>query len=422
MRSFVAILAAGAVTALAAADSVVLDPALRSPQLSPYDVFGGDAVLATPALCAVGVRGADTAAPNAGAVDTFDLKDGAWTFLERLQPIGLSAGDQFGEALAADASWLAVSATRHDASGADAGAVWVYRREGPFWRDPQKLSPGMGSDGLRFGAALALADGLLAVGAPGAAPAGAVYLYRVLDGAWQFEQTIVNPTPAEGDRFGDSVTVDATRLVVGDPFDDAGSVDRGAAYAYDNTGRNWQLSATLLPQATVERQYFGNSLSMRATRLAVGAYGADSVTGVEGSGLVEVYDFVGGSWSRSGELRPSSPVPGGHFGWDVALEAEMVVVGEPGYSGISDGSGRFGRARVFTRQVNGQWSSLTDIEAREPAPQDVFGAAVALSGGRLAVTAPGRAGQSGALLVLNIQRDCDQDFLSDVLQIGRAHV
>jgi hypothetical protein len=419
MRSALAILsAAAAVGSVACADSIVLEPALHSPLLAPFDVFGGDVVLATPALCAVGVRGADGTALNMGAVDTFDLKDGAWTFLERLQPAGLSAGDQFGESLAADGSWLAVSATRHDASGADAGAVWVYQREGPYWRNPQKLLPGMGSDGMRFGESLALAEGVLAIGAPGAAPAGAVLLYRVVDGVWQLDETVVNPTPADGDRFGDAVAVDATRLLVGDPFDDAGATDRGAVHFYTQVGKNWQFGATLLPMSASERQYFGHSLSMRATRLAVGGYGADAANGTQSSGLVEIYDFVGAAWSRSGELRPATAVAGGNFGWDVALEAEMVVVGEPGYSGSAGGSDRLGRAHVFTRQVSGQWTPVTAIEASAAMAQDVFGAGVAIASGRLVVSAPGRIGQSGALLTTNVLRDCDQNLVADLLEIA----
>lgn len=421
MRSALAILsAAAAVGSVACADSIVLEPALHSPLLAPFDVFGGDVVLATPALCAVGVRGADGTALNMGAVDTFDLKDGAWTFLERLQPAGLLAGDQFGESLAADGSWLAVSATRHDASGADAGAVWVYQREGPYWRNPQKLLPGMGSDGMRFGESLALAEGVLAIGAPGAAPAGAVLLYRVVDGVWQLDDTVVNPTPADGDRFGDAVAVDATRLLVGDPFDDAGATDRGAVHFYTQVGKNWQFGATLLPMSASDRQYFGHSLSMRGTRLAVGSYGADALNGTQSSGLVEIHDFVGAAWSRSGELRPATAVTGGNFGWDVALEAEMVVVGEPGYSGSAGGSDRLGRAHVFTRQVSGQWTPLTAIEASAAVAQDVFGAAVAIASGRLVAAAPGRDGQRGATLFANLQRDCDQDLVLDILQIA-AH-
>jgi hypothetical protein len=421
MRSALAILsAAAAVGSVACADSIVLEPALHSPLLAPFDVFGGDVVLATPALCAVGVRGADGTALNMGAVDTFDLKDGAWTFLERLQPAGLLAGDQFGESLAADGSWLAVSATRHDASGADAGAVWVYQREGPYWRNPQKLLPGMGSDGMRFGESLALAEGVLAIGAPGAAPAGAVLLYRVVDGVWQLDDTVVNPTPADGDRFGDAVAVDATRLLVGDPFDDAGATDRGAVHFYTQVGKNWQFGATLLPMSASDRQYFGHSLSMRGTRLAVGSYGADALNGTQSSGLVEIHDFVGAAWSRSGELRPATAVTGGNFGWDVALEAEMVVVGEPGYSGSAGGSDRLGRAHVFTRQVSGQWTPLTAIEASAAVAQDVFGAAVAIASGRLVAAAPGRDRQRGATLFANLQRDCDQDLILDILQIA-AH-
>ena len=123
------ILASLVVTPVAVGDTAALPTLIRSPQASPYNVFGGDVALATPTACAVGVRGADGSASNQGAVDCFELKVDGWTFIERLQPIDLAAGDQFGESIAADANWLVVSGTRHDASGVDSGAVWVYRRE-----------------------------------------------------------------------------------------------------------------------------------------------------------------------------------------------------------------------------------------------------------------------------------------------------
>jgi hypothetical protein len=98
----------------------------------------------------------------------------------------------------------------------------------------------------------------------------------------------------------------------------------------------------------------------------------------------------------------------------------MVVVGEPGYSGSAGGSDRLGRAHVFTRQVSGQWTPVTAIEASAAMAQDVFGAAVAIASGRLVAAAPGRDRQRGATLFANLQRDCDQDLILDILQIA-AH-
>ncbi|MEY2715232.1 MAG: hypothetical protein RIT24_1575 [Planctomycetota bacterium] len=411
------ILASLVVTPVAVGDTAVLPALIRSPQASPYNVFGGDVALATPTACAVGVRGADGSASNQGAVDCFELKVDGWTFIERLQPIDLAAGDQFGESIAADANWLVVGGTRHDASGVDSGAVWVYRREAGLWRFPQRLIPGMGSDGARFGSAVAVSGGRLAVGAPLGGVAGTVSVYKLVGTDWQLEQTILNPTPAQGDRFGDSIALEGDRLLIGAPFDDEGAIDRGAVHAYSSNGRSWQLQSTLLPMSASDRQYFGRSIAIRNTRAAIGANGADALDGTSASGMVEVYDFVGTSWSRSGELRPETAVAGGHFGWDVAIEAETIVVGEPGY-GTATSPALIGRARVFARQPSSQWIPVTSILALQPAANDVFGASVAFASGRLVASAPGRLGQEGAVMSLNLGADCDQNQVSDVLQIA----
>ncbi len=396
--------------------ALTLPTSVRSPQSLPYNVLGGDVALVTASTCVAGVRGADGAASNQGAVESFELQSDGWTFIERVQPTGLAAGDQFGEVVAGNAAWLAASATRHDASGADAGAVWVYHREGALWRFPQKLVPGMGADGARFGSALAMSDDRLAIGSQSAA-GGTVTIYRLIGQSWQFEQTIANPSPGLGDRFGDALALDAERLIVGDPLDDTNTTDRGAVFVFTNTGRSWQLASTLSPLSTADRQYFGRSLALTATRLAIGANGADAADGTSASGMVEVFDLLGGNWLRAAELRPAPAVVGGHFGWDLALDDDTIVVGEPGFGSESEGA-LIGRVHVFERQLSGLWLPLARIQAVTAATNDLFGASVACEGGRMVASAPGREGQRGEVLAVDLAIDCDQDQMPDALQIA----
>lgn len=425
MRTIPTILCAAAatLTGAAGAQSLALTPSVHPPQSQPFDVFGTDVAMWSPIYCAVGVRGADTAASNAGAVDTFDLKEGIWTYRQRLMPLGLASGDQFGHAISATDEWLAAGATRHDASGSDAGAVWVYRREGLSWVSPQKLIPGMGSDGARFGMSVGLGDGRLAIGAPGTAPGGVVHLYRFVEGksngGWVLETTIANPSPAEGDRFGECVALEGARLLVADPFDDAVATDRGAVYTYVHDGGAWSPGSTLVPAVSSDRQYYGRSISLRGTRLAIGAYGADSSDGaIASSGAVEVYDLVGGNWSRSAELRPVAPSQGGNFGWEVAIEAGTLLVGEPGWQ-PSDGSGtRQGRVHLYARQPSAQWAKVADFGTVDGQTEEIFGTAIAILSGKAAITAPGRDERRGALLAANLLADCDQNEVADVLQIA----
>jgi len=415
------------VAASAHAQAPSLPPSVHSRLAAPFDAFGADLALWSSIYCAVGVRGADGAAMNTGAIDTFDLKEGLWTYRQRLAPVGLAAGDQFGHALAATPEWLAASATRHDASGTDSGAVWVYRRDGLSWTSPQKLIPGMGSDGARFGTSVALGGTAgserLVIGAPGTTPGGptggSVAMYRLVDGNWVLESTVVNPTPANGDRFGEAVAIEGTRLLVSDPFDDTIVGDRGAVYAYELVGSAWTLRATLVPAVNTDRQYYGRSIAVKGTRLAIGAYGADSGdAAISSCGAVELYDLVGDNWSRSAELRPTTPVVGGNFGWDVAIEGNVLVVGEPGYTVPGATGERHGRTSVYMREPSSQWVKVAEFVPSEAQAEELFGTSVALLGGKLAVGAPGCDGRAGALLAANIAADCDANLVLDIQQIS----
>ena len=417
MRDLAFVLASCALASLAFGDSVELPTLVHSPQSSPFNVLGGDLALTTPTVCVVGVRGADGLALNQGAVESFELRSDGWTYLQRLQPSELAAGDQFGEAVAGDAQWMVSSATRHDAAGVDAGAVWIYHREGRFWQGAQQLLPGMGSDGARFGSALALSGNWLAIGSPTASSGGVVTLYQLVGSTWQFDRTIANPSPPQGDRFGDALALTSDRLVVGDPFDDTQSIDRGAVFVYEHAGRSWTLGATLAPSSSSDRQYFGRSLALGASRLAVGANGADASSGTSASGMVEVFDLMGGVWLRSAELRPDTAVVGGHFGWDVAMESSTIVVGEPGF-GAGSAVPLVGRSHVFAQTAGGLWTLEWSLQAEFPAAQDVLGTSVAYASGRLVVAAPGRSGQAGALMSIDLNADCDGNSISDLLQVA----
>ena len=134
---------------------------------------------------------------------------GAWSQQAYVKPSNTGAGDLFGHAvaLAADGSALAVGAILEDSaalglggdpmndSGADSGAVYLFRRTGSTWLEQSYIKPPKASSFDRFGFALALSDDstVLAVSAfnessnatgingnpgGGSAPgAGAVYLY-----------------------------------------------------------------------------------------------------------------------------------------------------------------------------------------------------------------------------------------------------
>ena len=108
-----------------------------------------------------------------------------------------------------------------------------------------------------FGFALALHDNLLAVGAPrddtAALQAGAVYIYErsvATNGTpiYAMRQKIVSPFPQAEARFGESLSMTGSHLVIGAPGIDQGPArQRGRAFIYKRDGTNWTLLGHVEP-------------------------------------------------------------------------------------------------------------------------------------------------------------------------------
>ena len=72
-----------------------------------------------------------------------------------------------------------------------------------------------------------------------------------------------------------------------------------------------------------------------------------------------------------------------HFGWSVAVDVDVAVVGAPGdelYTRLP------GAAYVFTRE-NGVWTRVADLTASDGSDGDRFGVSVAVGGDTIVVSA-----------------------------------
>ena len=100
---------------------------------------------------------------------------------------------------------------------------------------------------------------------------------------------------AVDDRFGRSVAIDGTTLVVGAYFDDANATDSGSVYVYDLTKNSGDdgFETNITASDGGESDYFGVSIALNGTTLVVGAY-LDYDKGTD-SGSVYVYNGTFGS-------------------------------------------------------------------------------------------------------------------------------
>ena len=133
---------------------------------------------------------------------------------------------------AADERFMAIGFPSNNTSSASPGYVNVYRSNdsGSTWTLQSTLTSEYPTTDDKFGQSLAMYDSQLIVGAPGDR-GGAVYIYNRSGSTWQLEVVLRPDNYAAGMRFGETVAInyDQTYIVIGAPNISSGT---GSAYVY----------------------------------------------------------------------------------------------------------------------------------------------------------------------------------------------
>ena len=228
-----------------------------------------------------------------------------------------------------------------------------------------------GAQAQSFGGALAMTEQHVFVGETGnMAFPGEVYIYTLdnLEGA----PTILSVNE-ELERFGRTIVADGEILLIG--AIDANEA-RGAVYVfkYDDT---WQQVARLTASDASPGDQFGTSIAVDGDVILIGAQGRSESTGA-------VYVFSknsDGTFSETGMLPVEGINPEDGFGYVVAIEDNIAVVGSP-----SQMEG-MGAAHVFMHGSEG-WSQISKLAPDFLTERSRMGSAVMVHKGRVYVSAP----------------------------------
>ncbi len=150
--------------------------------------------------------------------------------------------------------------------------------------------------------------------------------------------------------------------------------------------------ASVLGTETEDADRFGRAVGLDGDTLVVGAAGEDSGDGNPNdnsaldAGAVYVFRRSGTTWTQEAYLKASTILAGAQFGYSVAVDGDVLVVGAPDTS-AEDGGTRLGRAYVFTR-TGFTWSEEVSVEGSQGTAGDQFGRSVAIDGGYFVVGAP----------------------------------
>ncbi len=222
-----------------------------------------------------------------------------------------------------------------------------------------------------FGGSLAMTEQHVFVGETGnMAFPGEVYIYTLdnLEGA-----PAILSVNEELERFGRTIVADGETLLIGAIDADEA---RGAVYVfkYDDT---WQQVARLTASDASPGDQFGSSIAADGDIVLIGAQGRSESTGA-------VYVFSkdpDGTYSETGMLPVEDINPGDGFGYVVAVEGNLAVVGSPSHME------NMGAAHVFMQGTEG-WSQISKLAPDFLTERSRMGGAVMVHMGRVYVSAP----------------------------------
>lgn len=356
--------------------------------------------------------------------------------LQKLIALDKDEFDQFGSSVSISKNRLIVGAWRGDSAGIVSGAAYVFRRDDnetpnnpsdDFWVEEDKLVALDATSGDLFGWSVSISGDHAVVGArfhtfPDRS--GSAYVFRhddnetpsdASDDFWVQEDRLKASDAAPGDEFGNSVSIDGDRIIVGAFEDDDAcfdnpdpNCDSGSAYVFrrsdngtptDPTDDFWVQKDKLTALDAVPGDNFGFSVSISGDRAVVGAWHDDIAGTDSGSAYVFRHDDNGTAtdpsddfWVFEDQLIALDAAARDNFGVSVSISGDRAVAG----AWLDDDVGNLsGSAYVFRRDDNGTfldpsddfWVQEDKLIASDGAAGDEFGKSVSIAGDRLAVGA-----------------------------------
>ncbi len=215
--------------------------------------------------------------------------------------------------------------------------------------------------------------------------------------------------PDAGDHFGWAVSVEGNTMVVGSPFEDSNATgvngnsgndsltNSGAAYVFErDVDGNWSYAAYLKPEAGTLHGQFGRAVAVSGNLIVVGG----PYCGIGGEAVV--YRKSGANWTLEETITGAATESGDEFGYSVAIDGGIIMVGAPREDGGSSGANgnQFdngqpdsGAVYAFTRDSQG-WQQEGYLKSSDPDVNDTLGTAVAISQDAVVIGVPGESSAS----------------------------
>jgi uncharacterized repeat protein (TIGR02543 family) len=305
-----------------------------------------------------------------------------WSQQAKLTASDPAANDFFGYAVAVDGDTAVIGAVWDDEGSVDSGSAYIFTHSGGVWSQQAKLTASDPATNDFFGFAVAVDGDTAVIGVlqddDDGVSSGSAYVFSRSGEVWSQQTKLTATDAAGGDVFGNAVAVNGDTAVIGAYRDDDGGVDSGSAYIFTRSGTTWSQQAKLTASDAAAGDYFGRSVAVSGDTAVIGAYWDDD--GGNESGSAYVFSRNGGVWSQQAKLTASDPAANDFFGYAVAVSGDTAVIGA---HLDDDGSSGSGSAYVFTLQhtlnLNTTGTGAGSVTANPAGPDYDYGTVVTLT-------------------------------------------
>jgi len=343
---------------------------------------GGGSVAISGNTAVMGARYDDDAGSKSGSAYVYQDSGSGWVQQAKLTASDAALDTAFGWSVAIDGETIVVGTPVDDQVGINAGAAYVFVRNGTSWTQQAKLTANDALPQASFGITVSISGETILVGAGTdnafGSFSGGAYVYVRSGTTWSLQTRLIGLDQQALSRFGESVSLDGDTALVGARTHNSWF---GAAYVFVRSGTTWTQQQKLLASDGAAGDDFGVAVSLSGDTALVGA-GTDDDAG-DASGAAYVYVRNGGAWTEQTKLISSDAAAGDGLGQGVVISGDTAIVG----SASDDDAGVFsGSAYVFTRSGT-SWSEQVKLVASDAAAVDFFGWSLSLSGGTAVVGA-----------------------------------
>lgn len=278
------------------------------------------------------VIGANNAGANStGAVYVFELNEGDWNETQILLPSDNSTNQSFGRSVTQSDDTILVGSNKNPEQGIDSGAVFVYQLlQNGLWLETQKITASDATSDNQFGLKVEIDNDQAVISAPfndydGKIDAGAAYVFENTQGFWNETNKLIASDGVSGDHFSSDVAIDGHWIIIGSNLDKHDNIsEAGSAYVFNRDTGSWVFTEKLIA-SNASPSRFGTSVALEDSTVVIGANKHNSSD--INTGIAYVFEYANNRWMETEILSPNDLQYDDQFGVSADIKNGIIVIG-----------------------------------------------------------------------------------------------